>query len=668
MDQQVRSKLTGAAAAGWPLVAALAVAAAVLAVLYARIVRVCGGELVYGLDDAYIHLTLARNLVEHGSWGINAGEFASTSSSLLWPALLAVLRAVTGIGTSAPMWISIVLVVVVLARANALLARRGGLPGWVRALVLLGLFFFTPMPELVFDGMEHMLHVWLTIEFLDRVGRLLSTTSGPDRGGPAARRDALILMALCVLLPAVRYEALFQIAAFVAVLAWRRHWRMALAATMAASLPVVAYGLWATSEGWPFLPSGLLLKTVAIEETHLEAARRLFNEFAAKVPGALPIVAAIGFGLIRFASRTAVDDRAERADLDAMLVFSLAAIVHLALANLGNLFRYEAYLYAGAVFVAARPVWAVLGALWRGVAGGGHPTLRMALVCLALALPAFTVMQRGLASTLVVPLTSRDIFRQQIQMARVLDRAVPGATLAINDIGAVSYYTDATIFDIVGLASRDVADLHLTHVEFTPAIGRVAAEHGVAIAAVYEPWLGDPPAHWRRVGEWTVPDKIVLGWPTVSFFSVSPDARGALVDGLNEYDDELPAEVWRRIPRRLAPPDVGGSQGKARYDADHWALGPAARISFRAPISGRIAICASPASEEARGTELRVHGPNSEFAYTVDWDRQWFDGEPFSAGDPVEIEFVVQQGESASAKLRIWEIEFVPSEAEQRER
>lgn len=48
-------------------------------------------------DDAWIHLTLARNLVDTGAMGINAGQWSGGSSSLLWTALLAALRSLTGL-------------------------------------------------------------------------------------------------------------------------------------------------------------------------------------------------------------------------------------------------------------------------------------------------------------------------------------------------------------------------------------------------------------------------------------------------------------------------------------------------------------------------------------------------------------------------------------------
>ena len=63
------------------------VAAAAVGVVVS--VRLAGGQHVFPLDDAYIHLSIARTLAEHGTYGLQPGAFATPASSLAWPLLLA---------------------------------------------------------------------------------------------------------------------------------------------------------------------------------------------------------------------------------------------------------------------------------------------------------------------------------------------------------------------------------------------------------------------------------------------------------------------------------------------------------------------------------------------------------------------------------------------------
>lgn len=71
-----------------------AIAAVVfLALTIALVVAVrheTGAAYTYPLDDTYIHTALARNLIEHGTWGINPGEFANASTSPVWTVLVAI--------------------------------------------------------------------------------------------------------------------------------------------------------------------------------------------------------------------------------------------------------------------------------------------------------------------------------------------------------------------------------------------------------------------------------------------------------------------------------------------------------------------------------------------------------------------------------------------------
>ena len=46
------------------------------------------GMFVYTLDDPYIHLSLAENII-NGHYGVNANEYSAPSSSILWPFIIA---------------------------------------------------------------------------------------------------------------------------------------------------------------------------------------------------------------------------------------------------------------------------------------------------------------------------------------------------------------------------------------------------------------------------------------------------------------------------------------------------------------------------------------------------------------------------------------------------
>ncbi|HET6595080.1 MAG TPA: hypothetical protein VFG81_05630 [Anaerolineales bacterium] len=64
--------------------------AALVAVLFYLIVSLATYDLGFPLDDAWIHLTYARNLAEHREWAFRLGERSAGSTSPLWTALLSI--------------------------------------------------------------------------------------------------------------------------------------------------------------------------------------------------------------------------------------------------------------------------------------------------------------------------------------------------------------------------------------------------------------------------------------------------------------------------------------------------------------------------------------------------------------------------------------------------
>src|SRR5215213_10867890 len=71
---------------GWIIIALAALAA----VLFFLIVSAWTFGIGFPLDDAWIHLTYARNLAQHGEWAFRLGERSAGSTSPIWTALLSI--------------------------------------------------------------------------------------------------------------------------------------------------------------------------------------------------------------------------------------------------------------------------------------------------------------------------------------------------------------------------------------------------------------------------------------------------------------------------------------------------------------------------------------------------------------------------------------------------
>jgi hypothetical protein len=120
------------------------------------------GELCYALDDSFIMMALAKNLAFHGVWGLTPYEFSSTASSPLFTVLLAACFKILGKSIYIPLFINI-LTLLVLYMYVTRQSVRMGLNSWQIWLMLMGLFFFMPVPVLLFGSMEHLLHTLIAI-------------------------------------------------------------------------------------------------------------------------------------------------------------------------------------------------------------------------------------------------------------------------------------------------------------------------------------------------------------------------------------------------------------------------------------------------------------------------------------------------------------------------
>ena len=118
-----------------PLVLASVLYLAAVAWLVAAGIALSDGTFTYPLDDTYIHLAVAKNVVQHGVWGVNAHEAVSASSSPLWTVLLSLGGAI-GIPLDwLPLVLNVLAGLVLLGAADACW-RDVALPPALRTLAL----------------------------------------------------------------------------------------------------------------------------------------------------------------------------------------------------------------------------------------------------------------------------------------------------------------------------------------------------------------------------------------------------------------------------------------------------------------------------------------------------------------------------------------------------
>jgi hypothetical protein len=517
-----------------PALAASVLLGAMVAGLLRASLALTGGPLVYPLDDAYIHVAVARNLAEHGVWGVTRYGFTSSTSSLAWPLLLAAAHAVFGAVEAMPLIFNAIAGVLCVVAASVVLRRYSA---WWRLGVLLAIVLFTPLPTLVLIGMEHTLQVCAVIVLAGLVARTVEREEG--------RPSVVLLAVAAALATSLRYESLFLVAASMAFLGRRRRYRAAIAVAAGGLAPVAAYALLSVSRGWYPLPNSVLLKGARFDPTTAAGIVDLLGgrslRMLAQTPHLLVLVI-VCLALLAL--------RGPRRTLPTLAVTT--TLLHLQLADTGWLYRYEAYLVAlGLLAIGACAPEA--GATVRGACTSGSLTVA-ATVALA-GVVAYPLVERAVRAGAETPRAAKNIFDQQYQMGLFLRRFYPGAAVAANDIGAISALADVRLLDLYGLASMDVARARRAGTLDRETVARLADAQGTEVIVVYRSWFAQSlPPEWLEAGSWRAPEKVVVADRLVTFYARDVAGRDRLAWNLAVFASVLPADVAVRVPGRSEAP------------------------------------------------------------------------------------------------------------------
>jgi hypothetical protein len=499
--------------------------------------RRTGGRWVYALDDAGIHLSVAKSLADHGTWGVVPGHFESASSSPLWTVLLAGwIKVAPGAMNVAPFVLNVIAALAVIAligtnqRALRPSLRRPLDVLAVAALVVVVLY----LPALTMIGMEHTLHIALILASVILFHRQFV---GERDRGPGWLPYVLLAVATLV-----RFESAFVAAGLAAALLWlptgptdglrlRRRLRPAVLVGLAAALPLAGFSLFNHLMGQGLLPNSVLAKT---RSTGDGAGRDAFDAFGRlTVDPVLAVLTAAVLVLLVLGWSQLVRSRF------LAIVVLVTVGLHVVFARVGWFERYQAYLVALGVYL-------VLEVLAEGLAVPGLGVSRTRATCGVVAVLLLFSGTKA-AKTLRTPEGVEDTYGQRYQAAVFLERYYAGQPVATGELGYISLLHEGPITDIFGLGDYEVlvarraADGIPDHRYWDDLTQR----RGFRVAAVYPTSLFmEVPESWILVGEWTMDRQPLTAIAdTFQFWATTSDEVAPLEAHLREFESDLPGGV-----------------------------------------------------------------------------------------------------------------------------
>lgn len=517
-----------------PLITALLFFFLMTAVLLLSGIQQSGAFPGYPLDDVYIHMAIAKNFVTHGVWGITPQGFTSTTSSPLWTLLIASVYKIFDVNEWAPLALGLLACSGILLLAYHLLKQKFS-PLRLTLLLLL-LTVFSALPFLALLGMEHALHTLLTVGLMFYGVKLMYAER--IRFGQYV---ALFLLAAC--LTVTRYEGMYLAMVLGLAFLLKKQIRAAVAIVTGSLFFISIYGLISLNNGWYFFPNTILLKG-NLPQFNLAGmtqflTKSIFNLI--DTPQFFMLLLLLLMVYLWGAWKKQIDVQ----DKTLYAIFWALAVIHLQFSS-GSIFsRYEMYLVLTGCVILIQSTSTFLPD--QPLDPKFRPRLTDIKVAgiLLLALPALQIAFSSGILFRDYPRAVRNIHDQQYQMGLFLQRYYNGETVAVNDIGLVSFLSETKVLDLWGLGNLEIAQKVLENEFYQTDLLEINQRYETDVVIIFDSWFrGSIPDEWIKVGEWEIIDNVVCGDSRVSFYAISPGTKvEQLTANLQDFSDDLPDRI-----------------------------------------------------------------------------------------------------------------------------
>ncbi len=491
-----------------------------------------GNYFTYILDDAYIHLAVAKNFAHHGVWGVTPYAFSSSSSSPVFTFIISILISVFGNHALIPLIFNIVvcgLLIAVLVRYYSYFLDQN------KHIVIACLFtLFLPVLHVqVMSGMEHVLQTFVIAVNIYSFQRW---AQDDFKMGLYAYWFYFTIL----LLGLIRFESMFYFVSLSLVFFLTRNFKNALWVLICGFVPIMIFGYFNYHRSGYFFPNSVVVKgtlidfsgNVLAQITDIILKKLLFNITFYKI-GLFPLL--IGGVFMYKDYKGKLSFRSAISGNFLFIAFGLTLMMHCLFGEIRSIFRYEAYLLVAFSMVLIPKLLSYFRKPWS--AFKMNPVTGMFIIANVLLL----VYKCNYSHALILN-GSANIYQQQIQSARFLNRYYNTSKVVANDIGAITYFTEIHLLDFVGLGSMELVDFKIRKKGFDDEVEKFLTDytraHNYQLAIAYEEWLdGHPPKNWKKVAALEVKsDNAVLGFKRLFIYSIDPETKDALVQNVKAFD------------------------------------------------------------------------------------------------------------------------------------
>lgn len=470
------------------------------------------GHYVYPIDDAYIHLAMAKNFALHEVWGITRYQFSSTSSSPLFTFIISSLINVFGNNDQIPLYFNVLFglgIIYVLSIYYAEVFKT------VKKAVLAVVFtlLFAVLHLQVLSGMEHILQVFL---FVVNIFCFYHWDKN---------RSAILWFYLSILLMGlVRFESMFYFVILAFVLILIKKWKEAIGVLVIGFIPILIFCYFNYQQDGYFFPNSVVVKgtKLSLDSNLLLQLKTIFlDNFILNISfykvGVFPVLLCAVFIYRDLKAKSFIAVIHHNFFL---IVISLLMVCHTMFADLKGMFRYEAYILVG-FSMALIPKIKDLFFDFKSY------IKKEKVITLLVVMNIVLLFYKGLAAHRMLENGGKNIYEQQIQSAKFLHAYYNNSKVVANDIGAITYYTDIHLLDIVGLGSTEMIPFNenrnVLNGNFENFLTEYTTSHQYEIAVIYDEWFqGYVPKTWKKVADLTIQHKTTVSKDKVSIYSIDP--------------------------------------------------------------------------------------------------------------------------------------------------